>query len=43
MSQLADTIRELEEQLWQKEQSVKRLLEEMNSQLTEFRNVVQAK
>jgi hypothetical protein len=43
MSQLADTIRELEAELWQKEQCVRRLLEVMDSQLTEFRNLVQTK
>jgi chromosome segregation ATPase len=43
MSQVADTIRELEDELWQKEQCVQRLMEEMDSQLTEFRSIVQAK
>jgi hypothetical protein len=43
MSQLTDTIRELEDELWQKEQCVRRLMEEMDSQLTKFRNIVQAK
>jgi peptidoglycan hydrolase CwlO-like protein len=43
MSQVAHTIRELEDELWQKEQCVQRLMEEMDSQLTEFRNIVQEK
>jgi hypothetical protein len=43
MSQVADTIRELEDELWKKEQCVPRLMEELDSQLREFRNIVQAK
>jgi hypothetical protein len=43
MSQIADTIRELEDEPLQKEQCVRRLMEEMDSQVTEFRNIVQEK
>jgi hypothetical protein len=43
MSQLADTIHELDDELWQKEQCVRRLLGEIGSQLAEFGKLVQAK
>jgi uncharacterized coiled-coil protein SlyX len=39
----ADTIRELEDELWEREKCVKRIMEEIDSQLTEFRKVIQAK
>jgi hypothetical protein len=40
---LADTIRELEDELWDREQCVKRLMDEMNCQLMEFSKVIQSK
>jgi hypothetical protein len=39
----ADTIRELEDELWEREKRVKRIMEEMDSQLTEFKKVIHAK
>jgi hypothetical protein len=39
----ADNIRELEDELWTRQQCVKRIMEEMNFQLTEFRKVIHAK
>jgi hypothetical protein len=39
----ADTIRELEDELWEREKRVKRIMEEMESHLTESRKFIHAK
>jgi hypothetical protein len=38
-----DTIRELVDKIWEREKWVKRIMEEIDSQLTEFRKVIQEK
>jgi Mg2+ and Co2+ transporter CorA len=42
LAKAADTIRELEDEIWKKELCVKRIME-MNPQLMEFRKVIPAK
>jgi predicted RNase H-like nuclease (RuvC/YqgF family) len=42
-AEVADRIQELEDELWEKEKCIKRIMEEMNSQLMQFRKETQAK
>jgi serine/threonine protein kinase len=42
-AEVADRIQELEDELWKKDQCLKRLMEGMNSQLTQFRKDIQEK